>query len=136
MKIDVYTKEDINKIISLGLNMHDNYIFNLDAYSNCLVLKENDNIIGFISYSIIYDRSEIIDVIVEEKFRNKGYGGMLVSRVIDIAVNSNCNNITLEVNVLNEPAIKLYKSKGFEIVSIRKKYYKNNDGYLMKKDLR
>lgn len=136
MKIDVYTKEDINKIISLGLNMHDNYIFNLDAYSNCLVLKENDNIIGFISYSIIYDRSEIIDVIVEEKFRNKGYGGMLVSRVIDIAVKSNCNNITLEVNVLNEPAIKLYKSKGFEIVSIRKNYYKNNDGYLMKKDLR
>lgn len=136
MKIDVYTKEDINKIISLGLNMHDNYIFNLDAYSNCLVLKENDNIIGFISYSIIYDRSEIIDVIVEEKYRNKGYGGMLVSRVIDIAAKSNCNNITLEVNVLNEPAIKLYKSKGFEIVSIRKNYYKNNDGYLMKKDLR
>lgn len=136
MKIRVYKKEDIPMITSLALKLHDNYIFNLDTYSSCLILEEDDNIIGFISYSIIYDRAEIIDVIIDEKYRNKGYGKKLVSEVIDIALGNSCNNITLEVSLLNENAIKLYENMGFEIVSIRKKYYKDNDGYLMKKDLR
>ncbi len=136
MKINIYKKEDIPMITSLATKLHDNYIFNLDTYSNCLVLEEDDNIIGFISYSIIYDRAEIIDVIIDEKYRNKGYGKKLVSEVIDLAFSNNCNNITLEVSTLNKVAIKLYKNMGFEIVGIRKKYYKDNDGYLMKKDLR
>ncbi len=135
MKISIYKKEDIPIITSLALKLHDNYIFNLDTYSNCLVLEE-DNIIGFISYSIIYDRAEIIDVIIDEKYRHKGYGKKLVSEVIGLASDNNCNNITLEVNESNKAAIKLYKNMGFEIVGVRKKYYKDNDGYLMKKDLR
>lgn len=136
MKISIYKKEDIPMITSLALKLHDNYVFDLDTYSNCLVLKEDNDIIGFISYSIIYDRAEIIDVIVDEKYRKRGYGSKLVSKVINLAKSSNCNNITLEVSKLNEKAIRLYKGKGFEIVGVRKKYYKDNDGYLMKKDLR
>lgn len=40
-------------------------------------------------------------------------------------------NITLEVNVLNDAAIKLYKKFNFTVVSIRRGYYKGIDGYLM-----
>ncbi len=136
MEIRVYKKEDIPMITSLALKLHDNYVFYLDTYSSCLVLEENGNIIGFISYSIIYDRAEIIDVIIDEKYRDKGYGKKLVSEVITIAFSNNCNNITLEVSILNKVAIRLYENMGFEIVGVRKKYYKDNDGYLMKKDLR
>lgn len=136
MEIRVYKKEDISTITSLALKLHDNYVFYLDTYSSCLVLEENGNIIGFISYSIIYDRAEIIDVIIDEKYRDKGYGKKLVSEVITIAFSNNCNNITLEVSILNKVAIRLYENMGFEIVGVRKKYYKDNDGYLMKKDLR
>ena len=136
MEIRVYKKEDIPMITSLALKLHDNYIFNLDTYSSCLILEEDVNIIGFISYSIIYDRAEIIDVIIDEKYRDKGYGKKLVSEVITIAFSNNCNNITLEVSILNKVAIRLYENMGFEIVGVRKKYYKDNDGYLMKKDLR
>ena len=43
-------------------------------------------------------------------------------------------NITLEVNVNNTNAIKLYQKNGFKIVSRRENYYNGTDGYLMLKE--
>lgn len=51
-----------------------------------------------------------------------------------IAKNKNCINITLEVAVNNKSALNLYKKLGFKIVTIRKNYYENSDGYLMIKE--
>ena len=50
-----YTKDDIYNIEKLGRELHDNYKFSLDVYSKCLVV-EDKKIVGFITYSIIYDR--------------------------------------------------------------------------------
>lgn len=126
-----YNDKDINEIAKLGLKLHDNYVFSLDEFSNCLVIEENNKIIGFITYSIIYERAEVIDIIIDEKERKKGYGNKLLSKVIEIAKENNCTNITMEVNVNNESAINLYKKNGFKIVSNRKNYYNDNDAYLM-----
>lgn len=126
-----YNDKDINEIAKLGLKLHDNYVFSLNEFSNCLVIEENNKIIGFITYSIIYERAEVIDIIIDEKERKKGYGNKLLSKVIEIAKENNCTNITMEVNVNNEIAIKLYKKNGFKIVLNRKNYYNDNDAYLM-----
>ena len=40
----------------------------------------------------------------------------------------NSLNIFLETRVDNLPAIKLYEKHGFRRISIRKNYYKSNDG--------
>ena len=48
----------------------------------------------------------------------------------------NISSISLEVNVLNKEAIKFYLKNGFKIVSTRKKYYGDSDGYLMVKEMR
>ena len=129
-----YTNEDILDIEILGKKLHNNYKFSLDTFSKCKVLEINNSIIGFITYSIIYDRAEIIDIIIKEEFRNKGYAKKLIEEVIVELKNNQCKNITLEVNEKN-PAVKFYKKIGFEIVSIRKGYYNGQDGYLMEKKL-
>lgn len=41
----------------------------------------------------------------------------------------------LEVNENNLFAIKLYTSLGFETISIRKNYYNDKDGLIMKKSI-
>ena len=43
------------------------------------------------------------------------------------------SNITLEVNINNISAIKLYEKNGFKVVSKRENYYNGVDGYLMLK---
>lgn len=129
-------KEDYLTINKLGNLLHDNFNYNPDEFTSCLVSEENNKIIGFVIYMKIYERAEIIDIIIDPLFRKKGYGyELLKSAIKDISL-SNCNNVTLEVNCNNNDAITLYKKINFEIVAVRKKYYGSEDGYLMKKDLR
>ena len=63
--------------------------------------------------------------------RKKG----IASKLMDMMINDDVKNITLEVNVKNQDAIKLYEKYGFKIVSVREKYYGNDDAYLMIREM-
>lgn len=134
MQIRNYNKEDILLIENLGEKLHNNYKVNLDIFSNIYVCTVDNNIIGFISYSIMYERAEILDLFIDIKYRNKGYASELIKKVLNQA--HECNNISLEVDVENKNAINLYKKFEFEIKTVRKNYYDLNDAYLMVKELR
>lgn len=136
MLIRNYVNKDINHINELGKLLHKNYQFYKDEFLNCVVAEENNKIIGFATYSIIYERGEIVDIIIEPKMRFRGYGLKLLNFIVEMIRKNGCVNITLEVNSTNVAAINLYNKLGFEVVAVRKKYYGENDGYLMKKDLR
>ena len=82
---------------------------------------------GILVYSLIYDRLEIDYIYVKEDFRNLG----IASKLLDYLFKQYSYSCTLEVRVDNKVALELYEKFGFEIVSIRKNYYKNIDGYLM-----
>lgn len=136
MIIKNFGANDIDRINYLGNLLHENYVFDLDVFSKCLVMQIDSVVIGYVVYSIIYERAEIIDIVIDPLYRNKSYGyKLLLSCIEDIRLN-NCKNITLEVNSNNTTAICLYKKLGFKIEAVREKYYGINDGYLMKKDLR
>lgn len=136
MIIKNFDAKDIDRINYLGNLLHENYVFDLDVFSKCLVIQMDSVVIGYVVYSIIYERAEIIDIVIDPLYRNKSYGyKLLLSCIEDIRLN-NCKNITLEVNSNNTAAICLYKKLGFKIEAVREKYYGINDGYLMKKDLR
>ena len=102
MKIRNYKKEDIPDIEKLGLRLHNNYKFLLDDFSNALVIIEEEKVIGFIVYSIIYERAEIIDIAVDPRSRNKGYAKALLNYLINDIISERCDNITLEVNKTKE----------------------------------
>ena len=91
-----------------------------------------DNVsVGYLDYSLIYDRMEIDNFLVNSMYRNRGIGSKLMSYLIEIASRNNVVNITLEVRVSNIVAINLYKKYGFCEVAIRKYYYGDEDGILM-----
>ena len=127
-KYESSDKEEINK---LGCLLHDNYSIHLDIFSKCIVMLEDKKIIGFLTYSIIYERAEIIDIIINPSYRENGYGKILLNNAINDIKENNCINITLEVNEKKIPALNLYKSLGFKVVTKRNNYYVNNDAYLM-----
>ena len=136
MLIRKYKKEDLEDINKLGSLLHLNYEFKLDEFSDAFIIKEDDNFVGFIVYSIIYERAEIIDIIIKPCYRKCGYANKLFSYTLDVIKSKNVDNVTLEVNEENTAAIDLYEKFGFKICGVRKKYYNDKDGYLMKKDLR
>ena len=91
----------------------------------------NDIPVGFMSYSLLYDRIELEHIFILEEKRRNGYASLLIDHLILLASKKNLINITLEVNVNNTDAINLYKKYAFKVCAIREKYYGSSDGYLM-----
>ena len=95
----------------------------------------NQEIIGIISYSIIYERGEINYIITLPDYRNQGIGGKLLEYAVNDMKNNNCTSISLEVEQINQNAINLYSKYGFQIKGIRPNYYEGKDAYLMVKEI-
>jgi ribosomal-protein-alanine N-acetyltransferase len=112
------------------LNTLSSYNITLNAFNKILVYIEDNNILGFIDYSKMYENMEINYIFVKEEYRCLGIASKLLKYIID---NNEFYNITLEVNVFNKNAINLYKKFDFNIISIRKQYYNGVDGYLMER---
>ena len=125
----------IIEITKDNLNELDNSLewlkeeFENNPFAKLLIIKEKDEIIGYLYYSDIYERAEINQFEVKETHRNCGKGQLLLESCLKILN----KDITLEVRQDNIPAIKLYEKNGFEKKAIRPNYYPNQDGILMER---
>ncbi len=111
----------------LSLEIIDDFIKN--PFAKILLLKEKDEIIGFLYYSDIYERAEINQFEIKEIHRNCGKGQLL----LDYFIHHIKKDITLEVKKDNISAIHLYEKNGFEQKAIRMGYYNGIDGLLMER---
>lgn len=105
-----------------------------DPFMRVLVY-EKDRVKAFLSYSFIYERAEINYIYVSEEMRGNGIASKLMAEMIRRAKLEKIETISLEVEISNVEAIKLYEKYGFQKKAIRKEYYKGKDGYLMVKDM-
>ena len=99
----------------------------------CQCKTNAKNVSGFIGGWNVADEIQIVDFIVEEQFRGRGIGRLLLTSLIEVACSVKSKLITLEVRSSNKPAINLYSRFGFEICGRRKNYYvnKTEDALLM-----
>lgn len=100
-----------------------------NPFGKVLILKENDEIIGYLYYSDIYERAEINQFEINSIHRNCGKGNLLLKEFVDKIK----KDITLEVRIDNYPAIKIYEKNGFIKKATRKGYYNGVDGILMER---
>ena len=101
-------------------------------FSKEVIYIEEGLIIGYLSYSIMYEKAEINEIFVLNSFRNQGIGSKLLEYLLKKC--QFCENITLEVRKNNDSAIALYKKYGFKEVALRKNYYQDIDGILMMRE--
>lgn len=112
------------------LNTLSDYKISLNAFNHILIYEKDNKVVAFLDYSKMYEKMEINYIFVIEEYRKNHIAYDLIKYMID---NNQFENITLEVNINNLNAIKLYETHGFKILSIRKKYYNGTDGYLMER---
>ncbi len=135
-------KLDINSKYIDDLEVFDTFnkekvLFDIEnnTFTNYYIYKDNNKVVAFINYQIMYERSELININVLDEYQNRGIASKLMEFMLDDLKTNGVKDITLEVKVTNDKAIHLYKKYGFEEVSIRKGYYQGIDGILMKKEL-
>ena len=92
-------------------------------------------VIGICVFNVVLDEAQINFFVVNQKYREKGYGSYLMSYLIKECEKSNINKIFLEVSSTNITAEKFYSRFDFFTVGIRRNYYKDGSDALMKEKI-
>ncbi len=102
-----------------------------------LVAEERGEVAGYAVAWWVLEEGELANIAVREQDRGKGVGAALLDRVLAELLARGVQRVYLEVRVSNEPAIRLYRSRGFTRVGVRRGYYQNptEDGWVFSLDL-
>lgn len=98
--------------------------------SNYKVFEQDNKILGFINYKILYDEAELYFIFVFDEYRKTGIGSKLLNHMINDLIDNKCNKVFLEVRKSNTIAFTFYTKNDFKTINLRKDYYKsleNND---------
>ncbi len=102
-------------------------INNISKEGRYIAATDEETVVGICSYYLVCDELELVNIAVDENYRKKGIGKMMMEKMLceDFAVCS------LEVAEDNLGAIAFYQGFGFVSAGKRKNFYKNKDAVIM-----
>lgn len=146
MEIIVPQQTDWEKVNNLAIQVHELHVgwrpdiflsskivitqerfCELIENTQIFVAKENDEIVGYITFDIKERENPImrfrkqlsIDAMcVDKTCRHKGIGTKLLEFVKEYALKNDCTDLYLTVNEENTPGIKTYEKFGFRVKNI------------------
>ena len=95
-------------------------------------LLSSNLVIGICVFHVVLDEAQINFFVVNQKYRQKGFGSYLMSFLIRHCKKLNINKLFLEVSQSNVIAEKFYSRFNFSTVGIRRNYYKDGSNALLK----
>ncbi len=113
-----------------------NFESSLHAGNSSIVLKIENEIIGYAFFSVAATDSHLLNITVSKDHQRNGYGKKILEQVVFQSKVLGATVIFLEVRVSNDKAIKFYESFGFKRDAIRYNYYEGDpreDALLMSK---
>lgn len=99
--------------------------------------KEAGGIVAYCVCWIVAGELHVNNIAVHPDYRRRGCGEMLMRWAFDLAVESKCKRILLEVRTTNDHAIRLYQKLGFEVLGTAPGYYEDTgeDAYILVKKM-
>ena len=99
----------------------------------CRVSLDIEVVNGFCISNLIYDEVHILQIAVHKDYRRRGIARDLLIDSFDFHKGIGVKRAILEVATSNYKALNLYKKMGFEIIRIRKNYYRSieEDAFVM-----
>jgi len=90
-------------------------------------------VVGYGGLWLWLDEAHISTIAVHPDWRGRGLGELLLLAMLERSIELKAAQATLEVRVSNQVAQNLYRKYEFEIVGIRRRYYRDNgeDAYIM-----
>ena len=138
------TTADLSAVLEI-----EKALFPIDAWTDALFLAElaevtisrdvsvailDSQLVGYASFRYVGKQGDVNTVAVASDQQGKGIGTALMDWLESQAVLRNVREIFLEVRSDNEAAIKMYATRGYERIDIRRNYYGNTiDANIMRK---
>ena len=129
---------DINSILKIENTSYEkpywnesllNYLFNKSITDLAWIFEVKDITIGFLIEQRCLNEIHILNVAVDKKYQNRGFGKKIISQYLRMLPKNSV--VFLEVNINNFIARKIYASLNFEKIDARRNYYYNNDDALI-----
>tara|TARA_A100001388_G_C28443793_1_gene345422 strand:+ start:49 stop:471 length:423 start_codon:yes stop_codon:yes gene_type:complete len=130
---DLCYKFDLNTISLWSKNQWVNEFKKRDIQIFGLVFE--NLVIGICVFQVILDEVQINYFVVNQEFRNRGFGSFLMNFLIRRCEKLNINKLLLEVSQKNVIAEKFYSSFAFSTVGKRRNYYKDGSDALLKEKI-
>lgn len=105
--------------------------------TDVLAADSNGRVIGYVISWFVLDQGELGNVAVDEAWRRRGVGRLLIVAALERARERGASEVYLEVRRSNLGAQRLYREMGFRQVGIRRNYYVRpaEDALVMRRDL-
>lgn len=91
-----------------------------------LVALLGGEIVAYGGIWIMVDEAHVTTFAVHPRFRRRRIGERLLLGLLDLALDREAREATLEVRLSNLPARRLYEKYGFRPVGVRPRYYSDN----------
>ena len=124
--------DDLNQIYLIKKDVFSNEHWTLEMVESELknfmrtttwIIEESTVILGYCMMRIVCNEANIINMAIKSSRQREGLGSFLLGYVLNqLPINSSA---FLEVKEGNLSAINLYKRLGFNVISLRKNYYKD-----------
>ena len=93
--------------------------------SHWLVALDGEKVIAYVGSQTVLGETDMMNIAVHPDYRKRGIATELIQELINALNERNSHSLMLEVRESNDPAKELYLKMGFELVGIRKNYYRN-----------
>ena len=93
-----------------------------------LVLRDGETIVGYALTQQVFEQAELLTIGVDPSCQRKGYGTLLMNRMLAELMTTGAEVLFLEVRVSNVAARGLYEKLGFVEIYRRKGYYPSEGG--------
>lgn len=130
--------KDLENFNELGLLVNNNFtnVYKLSEilesdYDYLYGYYDNDILVGFIHITKIYETIDIVNIVVKPFYRKKGIATLLINYMVNLFTDA--EEILLEVNENNIPAISLYQKNNFAVINKRNNYYGSDAALIMKR---
>ncbi len=100
----------------------------LRARYQCRVLVRDGLIAGYGIMAIGPEEAHILNICVRSSLRRRGYGELLLQKLLEQARDAEAQFVFLEVRPSNRAAICMYEDAGFTRIGARKAYYRSAGG--------
>ena len=132
--------KDKNRFNELGSIINKNFakLYQIEelinsSYDSLLGYYDKELLVGFIHINKMYETIDIINIVVDEKYRRHGIATSLIKYILNSY--NDIEKIMLEVNEKNQDAINLYLKNGFKEINRRPKYYGSDTAIIMERDV-
>ncbi len=88
------------------------------------VTLTNGRVIGFGCVTVVAGEAELLNIAISPVHRREGFGGRLLSALLEEAMKRGAEKVFLEVREGNVAARTLYQKYGFTEFGVRRNYYK------------